>query len=223
MLQAVLMTDQSVIIQAGEKRKMPKKRIEDPGVRKRQILDAARLALRKTPYHELSMDDVARTARISKGLLYLYFKDKEQLFAAATHEIIAELGERVRKAPKTASPLKNLEAILSGLMAFGESNSEYATQFVGEQLAAGKHAEALQMSFQAFLSELGGRIQECVDAGLMRVHDTQMSAEALIELAKLYMRRKYLLKKLSRPLPAYAPEVLDLFINGFGPKGTRRS
>jgi AcrR family transcriptional regulator len=193
---------------------MPKKRIVDPRIRKRQILDAARMALRRTPYHELSMDDVARTARISKGLLYLYFKDKEQLFAAATHDLIAELGERVRKTPKTSSPLK------SELMAFGESNSEYATQFVGEQLAAGKHAEALQMSFQAFLAELGARIQECVDAGLMRSHDTQMSAEALIELAKLYMRRKYLFKRLSRPLPHYAPEVLDLFINGFGSKRT---
>ncbi len=201
---------------------MPRKRVEDRDVRKRQILRAARSALRKKPYHELSMDDIARVAGISKGLLYLYFKDKEQLFAAATHDLLAELRERVRQTPKTSSPLKNLEAILAEMMVFGEANREYATQFVGEQLVGGKHAEALQTSFQALLADLGARIQECVDAGLMRSHDTQMSAEALIELAKLYMRRKYLLKQINRPLPDYAPEVLDIFMNGFGRKGTRQ-
>jgi AcrR family transcriptional regulator len=201
---------------------MTKKRTQDAEIRRRQILDAARMAIRRTPYHELSMDDIARTARISKGLLYLYFKDKEQLFAAVTHDVMASLGERVRKVPKTASPMNDLKAILSDLMAFGEENREFATQFVGEQLAAGKHAESIQMNFKAFLAELGGRIQDCIDAGAMRPHDTEVSGEALIELTKLFMRRKYLLKRLDRPLPTYASEVLDIFMNGFGQRGTPR-
>src|SRR5664279_3315067 len=112
---------------------MIKKRTQEAAIRRRQILDAARTAIRKTPYHELSMEDIARTARISKGLLYLYFKDKEQLFAAVTHDVMASLGERIRKVPKTASPINDLKAILIDLMGFGEENREFATQFEGEQ------------------------------------------------------------------------------------------
>jgi AcrR family transcriptional regulator len=201
---------------------MIKKRTQEAAIRRRQILDAARTAIRKTPYHALSMDDIAHTASISKGLLYLYFKDKEQLFAAVTHDVMAELGERIRRTPKTTSPMEDLQAVLAGVMAFGEENREFATQFVGEQLAAGKHATSIQMNFKAFLAELGARLQDCIDANLLRPHDTEMSAEALIELTKLYMRRKYLLKRLDRPLQAYAPEVLDIFMNGFGRKGARR-
>ena len=201
---------------------MIKKRTQEAAIRRRQILDAARTAIRKTLYHELSMDDIAHTASISKGLLYLYFKDKEQLFAAVTHDMIAAIGERIRKAPKTSSPLEDLKGALVEMMAFGEENREYATQFVGEQLSAGKHAASIQMSFQALLSDLGTRVQACVEAGLLRPHDTKISAEVLTELAKLYMRRKYLTKQIDRPLSAYAPEVLDIFMHGFGRPGARK-
>ena len=118
--------------------------------------------------------------------------------------------------------MDDLQAVLENLMAFGAENREFATQFVGEQLAAGKHAESIQMNFKAFLAELCAHLQDCIDAHLLRPHDTEVSAEALIELTKLYMRRKYLLKRLARPLPAYAPEVLDIFLNGFGRKGARK-
>src|SRR5690554_6987146 len=40
------------------------------------ILDAAELVFSEKGYDRTSMDDIARTASLSRALLYVYFKDK---------------------------------------------------------------------------------------------------------------------------------------------------
>ena len=47
------------------------------GLRTREtILDAAELVFSEKGYERTSMDDIARTAALSRALLYVYFKDK---------------------------------------------------------------------------------------------------------------------------------------------------
>lgn len=47
--------------------------------RKRQILDAALEIFAKSGYHKASISQIAKEAQISKGLLYNYFHNKEEL------------------------------------------------------------------------------------------------------------------------------------------------
>jgi len=53
-----------------------------PEERKAQILEAAFKCFMAKGYHSATMDDIARTARLSKGAVYWYFKDKQDVFIA---------------------------------------------------------------------------------------------------------------------------------------------
>jgi len=50
-----------------------------------QILDAAEKLFANKRYHELTLDDVAREAKVGKGTIYLYFKSKEDLVVQLVH------------------------------------------------------------------------------------------------------------------------------------------
>jgi AcrR family transcriptional regulator len=50
--------------------------------RKNDIVDAAERIFFKKGHEEATMDDVAEEAELSKGTLYLYFKNKEDLYLA---------------------------------------------------------------------------------------------------------------------------------------------
>lgn len=54
---------------------------EDP-VKREQILDGALCVFMRMGFDAASMNDITRQAGVSKGTLYVYFKNKEDLFAA---------------------------------------------------------------------------------------------------------------------------------------------
>jgi TetR/AcrR family transcriptional regulator, repressor for uid operon len=62
---------------------------------KEKIVNAALMTFSKYGYDRTRMDDVAEAAKVSKGRLYLYFKNKEELFYAISERNIAELKEQL--------------------------------------------------------------------------------------------------------------------------------
>ena len=62
---------------------------------KEKIVDAALATFSKNGYDRTRMDDIAETANVSKGTLYLYFKNKEELFYAISERNIRELKEQL--------------------------------------------------------------------------------------------------------------------------------
>src|SRR3954470_14093464 len=55
---------------------------DEDSVKRRQIVDAARSVFLSQGYDAASMGEIARAAGVSKGTLYVYFENKEQLFDA---------------------------------------------------------------------------------------------------------------------------------------------
>lgn len=55
------------------------------------LLDAGTEALAEQGYHAARVDDVARIAGVSHGTFYLYFENKEDLFAALARRCAAEV------------------------------------------------------------------------------------------------------------------------------------
>jgi AcrR family transcriptional regulator len=63
--------------------------------RSRIIRAVEKLAEKKT-FHEIQLDDVARLAQVGKGTIYLYFKDKKDLFVQVTLEGSEQLCEVIK-------------------------------------------------------------------------------------------------------------------------------
>src|SRR5580765_7709635 len=58
----------------------------EDNAKRRQIIEGAREAFLAQGFDAASMNDIARAAGVSKGTLYVYFQDKEHLFAEIVQE-----------------------------------------------------------------------------------------------------------------------------------------
>jgi AcrR family transcriptional regulator len=84
----------------------PRRRIRlDNDQRRAQLLELARRAFSDRAYDDVSIDDLARVASISKGLLYHYFPTKRDLYVAGLREIADELVEAIVRVPVTLAPI----------------------------------------------------------------------------------------------------------------------
>ena len=65
----------------------------DDNVKRRQILEGARLVFMELGFDGASMGEIARAAGVSKGTLYVYFADKNALFEAIVEQECLEQGK----------------------------------------------------------------------------------------------------------------------------------
>lgn len=68
--------------------------------RRHQILDAALHVFAEDSYHGSSMAAVAKRAKISKGLIYNYFKSKEEILISLVKDVFDEVMEHLHLDPK---------------------------------------------------------------------------------------------------------------------------
>lgn len=87
----------------------------DTDERRAQLLALGKQAFAERTYDEVSIDDIARAAGISKGLLYHYFPTKRDLYLAGLREIADEL---IRKIEAVASDQAPIERVRAGIDAY---------------------------------------------------------------------------------------------------------
>ncbi len=68
--------------EAADLARIPSTEAADDSAKRRQIIDGARRVFLSKGFDAASMTDIAKAAGVSKGTLYVYFKDKDELFAA---------------------------------------------------------------------------------------------------------------------------------------------
>jgi AcrR family transcriptional regulator len=106
----------------------PKRRVRlDNDERRAQLLQLARKAFSDRSYDDVSIDDLAREAKISKGLLYHYFPTKRDLYVAGLREIAEELVERVTNIPPDLAPI---DRVRFGLDAYLDHISRHSRAYV---------------------------------------------------------------------------------------------
>ncbi|MCH5584930.1 TetR/AcrR family transcriptional regulator [Shimazuella sp. AN120528] len=96
---------------------MPRTQKENERIRQisiEKIRTAAMELFMKQGYHATSINDVAKHAGISKGLLYNYYKGKEELLATMIEHRIGELVQVMEKAMLYESPTEQLKYIIEG-------------------------------------------------------------------------------------------------------------
>ncbi len=64
--------------------------------RRREIMNAARKVFSQNGFSKTTMEDIAREAELSPGTLYLYFKNKDELYASLSVEVLEHLLDRLK-------------------------------------------------------------------------------------------------------------------------------
>jgi AcrR family transcriptional regulator len=99
----------------------------DNDERRAQLLALARKAFSDRSYDDVSIDDIARELKISKGLLYHYFPTKRDLYVAGLREIAEELIERCTRLKPDLPPNERVRA---GLDAYLDHISQHSRAYV---------------------------------------------------------------------------------------------
>ncbi len=91
--------------------------------RKQQIIVAAKRVFSNKGYNRATMEDIAQEAELSPGTLYLYFKNKEELFASLSLRILQFLLIRIEEVASNneielAERLEELKAAMFDVYSF---------------------------------------------------------------------------------------------------------
>jgi len=76
------------------------------GDRRAEILDVAERLFAEGRFHEVTMDDVAREAKVGKGTIYRYFSDKDALFFQTLMRGFDQLCERLKATVPVEAPFE---------------------------------------------------------------------------------------------------------------------
>lgn len=140
------------------------RRLEEKERRRLEILDAAEAVAAVVGVEALTMDLVARKARLSRALLYVYFHDKSALLLGVCNRALAALQQRFTAAAAGhATGLAQVEACGRAYVAFAE---EFPARF--EALAhfeAHQPTDELDPSYGEFM-DAGDRTQQAIVAAI---------------------------------------------------------
>lgn len=98
---------------------MPRTPAENDRIRRattEQILNTALSLFCEKGYYSTSIEDIARQAEISKGLLYHYFKSKEEVLAALVEIRINDVLVVMNAAKTKSTPVKQIRHIAEGAL-----------------------------------------------------------------------------------------------------------
>jgi AcrR family transcriptional regulator len=85
--------------------------------RRQQIMVAAKRVFSEKGFNKATMEDIAQEAELSPGTLYLYFKNKEELYASLSLRILQYLLIRVEHVndEKASGPMEKLDALTEAM------------------------------------------------------------------------------------------------------------
>lgn len=142
------------------------RRQEEKDRRRVEIVEAAEDLYREMGWDAVTMDSVARRARLSRALVYVYFKDKQDLHLAIAARALEMLRQRFTEATARArTGMDKVEACGRAYMAYAQ---EFPHFFDACARLESKPADGVEASPQA---------ESCVECG-KRVHDVVIEALA---------------------------------------------
>jgi AcrR family transcriptional regulator len=147
-----------------------------------EILDAARSLFAKEGYDSVSIRKIANQIEYSPGTIYLYFKDKSEIFNALCEEAFAKLGKKMRSIAedKDSDPLERIRRAGRAYIEFAVENpNQYTVAFLRKQEAIDRgEYQHIEAGMQCF-SHIRSMVQDALDAGLLRIADVDEGSQAL--------------------------------------------
>ncbi len=184
------------------------------------ILRAAEALVKGRRFHEVTMEDVAKAAGVSKGTIYTYFRDKDELFFQLATEGFDELCELVHKCSDDSTPFRERLLTMcrqvSGFFLKRRHLMRVAHDHDGR--AGGFHRKMRKRWMERrhrMIEAVAAVLQAGVEAGELR-EDVPTAGQAMLLLGMMrsWNHAPHQAERESRPIDP----VVDLFLNGAGAK-----
>ena len=192
--------------------------------KRQQIMSVVEKVANSRRFHEITLEEIARTARVGKGTIYHYFKDKEDLFFQAATSGFDELCELLKqKVPKNTSFSEKLLSVCKQISRFFSTRRQLLQMMQTEAglvyWRRGRIRQRWLDKRKVLVDTLADMFAEGVDAGVIR---SDVPAEALASLLLGILRtRARDLRDAPESMKSYKL-LVDLFMNGVRVPGQRQ-
>jgi AcrR family transcriptional regulator len=191
----------------------------DDSAKRRQIVEGARDVFLARGFDAASMGDIAKAAGVSKGTLYVYFKDKDELFSAIVS------GECVMQAEGVfdfdaadhdveAVLLKHGKAFVNKMSDPGRLSSLRTVIAVAERMPdLGR--KIYETGPAVGIAKLTHYLRAQVDAGVLAIDDCEVAAAQFIETCHATMFKPMLFNFAPPPAPERVDHVVGIAVRTF--------
>lgn len=191
----------------------------DDNAKRRQIVDGARTIFLQRGFDAASMNDIARAAGVSKGTLYVYFTNKEQLFEAIVHaecQVHAEgTFDLDHNDHDVAAVLTQLGSAYIGFLCQPEKAA--ALRIV--VAIADRMPEIGRIFYETGpavgIAKLAAYLQAQIDAGLIAVDDCNLAAAQFLDACQSTLFKPVLFNFRDAPDANAIAHVVDAAVRAF--------
>ncbi len=185
---------------------------EEDSSKRRQILDGARKVFMDLGFDAASMNEIARSAGVSKGTLYVYFADKIRLFEAILENEALEQG----KVAFNLDPARDVETTLRE---FGQAYMALLCRPGGGSWIRTVMAIAERMPevgrryyanvLEKLVNHLADYLKARVATGDLKIDDCGLAASQFMEVCKASLFLPFVFQAAPAPSAERIDEVVD--------------
>ena len=148
------------------------------------ILAAARTVFTEQGYAQASMRDIARVAGISVGGLYLYFKNKEELYQSFMLDWMSNLDDRTQEAlDKLDEPVEAITAFISISVDFARTHKEMII-LQGRERGFSLGIELKRNFFRERRKRIADIVRKGIETGAFRAIDADETAKVIFNILR---------------------------------------
>jgi AcrR family transcriptional regulator len=137
------------------------------------ILDAAKKIFLEKGYYQASIRNIAEKIEYSPGTIYLYFKEKDEIFHSLHEEGFRQFLNYLQPLQHVADPMERLKAMGKAYIEFAHHNKDmYDLMFIMKAPMSHEKEEEWAMGHQA-LNHLKNVLRECQAAGHFKGMDIE--------------------------------------------------
>jgi AcrR family transcriptional regulator len=185
---------------------------DEDSSKRRQILDGARKVFMDLGFDGASMNEIARSAGVSKGTLYVYFADKYRLFEAIVEEDSLQQGKlafNFDPARDAETTLRDFgRAFITLLCRPGGGSSIRTVMAIAERMPdVGRrfYENVLNKTISQFADYLRARVA----CGDLVIDDCRLAASQFMELCKASLFLPFVFQAEPAPSAERIGEVVD--------------
>jgi AcrR family transcriptional regulator len=192
---------------------------EIDNAKRRQIIDGARKVFLERGFDAASMGDIAKAAGVSKGTLYVYFKDKDELFGAIVRGECAMQAEGVfsfNHADHDVETvlLKHGKAFVEKMSDPGRLSSLRTVIAVAERMPdLGR--KVYETGPAVANAKLADYLRAQVEAGVLKIEDCEVAAAQFIETCHATIFKPMLFNFAPPPKPERIAHVVGIAVRSF--------
>lgn len=152
--------------------------------RKAQIINATIECISRYGYNNFSMQDVARIADVSKGIIHYYFLNKEDLMMAVLDRVAGDI-EGLLSGVHENDPLERLKFIVGVCFGIVKEKREYYCinmDFWTQINQKENVRQAIAKHYAKFRLTLSGIIQQGINMGVFKPGNAAHSASVIIAM-----------------------------------------